>query len=95
ALPAWPGIVSFLAEKLPRGATWSATGIGKAHLQVTQEALEAGGHVRTGFEDVRYLGRGQLARSNAELIKRVAEMGEKAGRKVTSVQEARSILGLL
>ena len=94
ALPAWPGIVGFLADRLPEGATWSATGIGRAHLQVTEEALAAGGHVRTGFEDVRYLGPGELATSNAQLVKRVAAMASAQGRDIASPEEARRILGL-
>lgn len=94
ALPAWPNVVRFLADRLPEDATWSATGIGKAHLPVTEEALAAGGHVRTGFEDVRYLGPGELAISNAQLVQRVAAMASDHGRNIASPDEARGILGL-
>jgi 3-keto-5-aminohexanoate cleavage enzyme len=93
-IPAWPDTVEFLRSKLPEGATWSATGIGRHHLAVTREALARGGHVRTGFEDVLFYERGRLAHSNAELIGRVAEMASSAGRDVATPEQARSLLGL-
>lgn len=93
-MPAWPDAVGYLVDKLPPGSTWSATGIGRAHLDVTRAALDAGGGVRTGFEDVRYLEPGVLAGSNAELIRRVADMAREAGREIADPEQARSILGL-
>jgi 3-keto-5-aminohexanoate cleavage enzyme len=93
-MPAWPDSVGFLSSKLPEGATWSATGIGRQHLPVTREALARGGHVRTGFEDVRYFEPGRLAASNAELITRVADMAKSAGRAVATPDDARTMLGL-
>jgi 3-keto-5-aminohexanoate cleavage enzyme len=95
AMPAWDDSIDFLTRKLPAGATWSATGIGRSHLPVTTKALELGGHVRTGFEDVRYFGPGELAASNAQLIGRVAGMAQAAGRRVAGPDEARTILGLV
>ena len=94
AMPAWDDAVDFLVAKLPDDATWSATGIGRAHLPVTERAIALGGHVRTGFEDVRYLEPGELAVSNAQLIARVAEMARAAGREVATPAQARSLLGL-
>ena len=94
AMPAWPDAVAFLTKHLPGDATWSATGIGKSHLPVTEAAIAAGGHVRTGFEDVRYVAPGRLASSNSELIARVAEMARRAGRRIATPSETRSILGL-
>ena len=94
ALPAWDDAIPFLVSKLPGNATWSATGIGRNHLPVTLQALDLGGHVRTGFEDVRYFSPGELATSNAQLIERVAGMAADAGRRVVGPAEARTILGL-
>lgn len=94
AMPAWDDAVPYLKNHLPPRATWSATGIGKAHLAVTAQAIELGGHVRTGFEDVRYFESGQLATSNSQLIERVAAMARAAGREVASPSTAREILGL-
>ena len=94
AMPAWPESLGFLVGRLPAGSSWSATGIGKSHVPVTEAAIAMGGHVRTGFEDVRYMAPGQLAGSNAELIERVAGLSRAAGRAVAQPEEARRILGL-
>ena len=94
AMPAWADAVDFLSEALPPGSTWSATGIGRAHIPVTRQAIASGGHVRTGFEDVRYFEPGVLAESNAQLIARVARMGAEAGREIATPETTRQILGL-
>ncbi len=35
----------------PEVTSWSATGIGRAHLPIAAAALAAGGHLRVGMED--------------------------------------------
>lgn len=92
AMPAWDDSVEFLAKHLPEDSTWSATGIGRAHVDVTQSALRLGGHVRTGFEDVRYFGPGEPATSNRQLIERVADMARSAGREIATPTMARALL---
>lgn len=94
ALPAGDNVIPFLRSLLPDGATWSATGIGRAHLPVTEVAIGLGGHVRTGFEDVRYYEPGRPAESNAQLIRRVAEIARGSGREVASPEMTRNLLGL-
>lgn len=94
ALPAWDDALPFLAAHLPPGATFSATGIGRAWHDVARAAIAAGGHVRTGFEDVRYLAKGRPAASNAELVDAVAELGRAAGRPPATPAQARALLGL-
>jgi 3-keto-5-aminohexanoate cleavage enzyme len=89
-----PQSVLHMASILPAGATWSATGIGRTHLPVTLTALALGGHVRTGFEDTVYLGKGRLASSNAELIARVASIAGQVGREVATPDQAREIVGI-
>jgi 3-keto-5-aminohexanoate cleavage enzyme len=94
AMPAWEDSVSFLSAHLPEGSTWSATGIGRAHIPVTEQAIALGGHVRTGFEDVRYVGPGELATANAQLVERTAGMAREQGREVATPDQARHLLGL-
>ncbi|MBW3593960.1 MAG: 3-keto-5-aminohexanoate cleavage protein [Actinobacteria bacterium] len=94
ALPAWDDAIGFLRDHLPEGASWSATGIGRAHLLVTEQAIASGGHVRTGFEDVRYFEPGVVAESNAQLIRRVAHMATIGGRDIAAPDVARDVLGL-
>jgi 3-keto-5-aminohexanoate cleavage enzyme len=89
-----PQAVMYLASLLPEGATWSATGIGRAHLPVAFTALAMGGHVRTGFEDTIYYERGRLATSNAELIARVARIAREIGREPATPDQAREIIGI-
>ena len=81
-------------ERMLPGATWTAAGIGRHQLTVNEWALELGGHCRTGLEDNVRFDKERLAASNAELVKRVAELAGKFGRSVATPAEARRILGL-
>jgi 3-keto-5-aminohexanoate cleavage enzyme len=83
-----------LADRLPAGSSWSATGIGATHLPVAATAIACGGHVRLGFEDQVELNPGRLAESNAELVERIARLAALAGRTIASPVRARAILGL-
>ncbi len=84
----------FLTEKLPEGQPWTVTGLGRAHLPMTMHAIAMGGHVRTGIEDNIYYAKGELAESNAQLVKRVVRLSNEAGRAVATVEKARELLGL-
>jgi 3-keto-5-aminohexanoate cleavage enzyme len=89
-----PRNVVTLADRLPPGATWSATGIGAAHLPVVTTAIACGGHVRVGFEDQVELHPGRVAASNAELVERVARLAELTGRSIATPARARELLRL-
>ena len=92
AMPGWPDAIPFLVSHLPSEATWSATGIGKTHLPVANQAIELGGHVRTGFEDVLYYAPGKVAASNRQLIERVVDISRRRDREVATPSQARQIL---
>ena len=97
ALPADREVLEFELRQLSRmlpGATWTAAGIGRHQLTVNEWALELGGHCRTGLEDNLRFDKERLAASNAELVKRVAELVPKFGRSIATPAEARRILGL-
>jgi 3-keto-5-aminohexanoate cleavage enzyme len=94
AMPAWSDSVQWLATKLPGEATWSATGIGRNSQPVAVAAASNGGHIRTGFEDVRYLEPGRLASSNRELVEQVAAIATANGRTIATPEQARNILEL-
>jgi 3-keto-5-aminohexanoate cleavage enzyme len=97
ALPVRRKLLEFLVSELKNvmpDATWSAAGIGRHQLEADQWCLELGGHVRTGLEDNIKFDRDRLARSNAELVSRVAGMCAKYGRHAASPAEARKILQL-
>lgn len=97
ALPARRRLLEFLVDELKElmpDATWSAAGIGRHQLEVNQWCLELGGHVRTGLEDNIKFDKARLARSNGELVARVAGMCADYGRHPASASEARKILNL-
>ena len=94
-MPAWPDSIDFLAAHLPEKATWSATGIGTQPREVMREAIELGGHVRTGFEDVRYIGPGRTGRVEPPARVGGSRGGPKCGRARRLCRtQARALLGL-
>jgi len=84
----------YLAESLPSGTTWSIFGIGASHFPMVAMGVLMGGHVRVGFEDNVYFKKGQLAKSNAELVQHTATIIRDLHKEPASVEEARKILGL-
>jgi uncharacterized protein (DUF849 family) len=73
---------------------WSVLAAGIAQMKVAAMAASMGGHVRVGLEDNLWLGRGQLAKSNAEQVLRVRQIIEGLGLDIATPSEARDILGL-
>jgi uncharacterized protein (DUF849 family) len=97
ALPADREVLEFEVAQLNKvlpGATWTAAGIGRHQFEVNHWALELGGHCRTGLEDNVRWDRNTLATSNAQLVRRVADLCAEYDRPVASAGEARRILGL-
>ncbi|MFN6976592.1 MAG: 3-keto-5-aminohexanoate cleavage protein [Gemmobacter sp.] len=83
------------ADKLfGEGYQWSVIGAGAAQMPMALTAAQMGGHVRVGLEDSLYLGRGQLAPSNAAQVARVRGLIEAMGGTIASPEEARAMLGL-
>lgn len=73
--------LALMVERLPAGATWAATGIGRFQRQVTHWAVAMGGHVRIGLEDNLWFdgARTDLA-TNPRLVERVVAVGRAMGR---------------
>ena len=97
ALPARRRILEFLVSELAEimpDATWAAAGIGRQQLEVNTWTLELGGHVRTGLEDNIKFDRDRLAKSNAELVARIARLCKERGGSIASPDQARRILSL-
>lgn len=95
---ALPGTVQALVAGVqalpPQVTSWSATGIGRAHLPVAAAALALGGHLRVGMEDTLAYARGRLVRSNAELVERAARLATELQRPPLTPAGARALLGL-
>ncbi len=89
-----PRNLMHLMSMLPEGAHWGVAGIGRYQLPCAALALSLGGHVRVGFEDNVWYRKGELAKSNAQLVARVARIAAELDRPVANPREARKILGL-
>jgi uncharacterized protein (DUF849 family) len=92
-----PGTAAALvaaAAALPDGATFSATGVGRATMPVALAALAAGGHLRVGMEDTLTFAAGEPVRDNAQLVARAAQLATVAGRPPMTPAEARVMLGV-
>jgi len=73
---------------------WSVLGAGRNQMPIAAMSLAMGGNVRLGMEDSLWIGPGQLARSNAEQVKKVRQIIEGLGLDIASSDEARDILEL-
>jgi 3-keto-5-aminohexanoate cleavage enzyme len=94
AMAGTPEALMFLRSQLPPQATWTVAGIGPAQLPLGILAIALGGHVRTGFEDNVYFRKGELARSNAQLVERIARIGREMDRAPATAAEVRKMLGI-
>ncbi len=73
---------------------WSVLGAGRHQMPIAAQSLAMGGHVRVGLEDSLWDGPGQLARSNADQVKRVRGLIEGLNLEVATPNEARAMLQL-
>ena len=91
--PATPENLLYMKSKLPGGATWSAFGVGNAHMPILYTTLAVGGHVRVGLEDTIYYGQGVLA-TNEMLVTRANRVIKEYGNEVATPADAREILSI-
>ena len=88
-------VLDFMVRKLPKGAFFTAFGIGgKAHVDSIYATIALGGHLRVGFEDNIYYSKGRLATSNAELVERAARIAKDCGRELARPEDVRQMLKL-
>ena len=57
-------------------------------------AATMGANVRVGLEDSLWIGPGELARSNADQVRKIRSIIETLGGQIATPAEARSMLGL-
>jgi uncharacterized protein (DUF849 family) len=60
---------------------------------ITQAAL-LGGNVRVGLEDSLYIGKGRMAKTNAEQVRKIRTILEELGLSIATATEAREMLDL-
>jgi uncharacterized protein (DUF849 family) len=85
-----------IAERL-FGEDYSFSVIGAGRNEFTRgvQAVDMGGHVRVGLEDNLYLGPGELAESNADLVEKAVGLTRNlTGRGIATPAETREFLGL-
>ena len=78
--PATPEAMTYMRGLLPPGAPWFAFGISLHQFPMVAQSVLLGGHVRVGLEDNIYLGKGELAPSNAALVEKARQDHRTPGR---------------
>ena len=73
---------------------WSVLGAGRNQMFIAAMSAVMGGNVRVGLEDSLWLGRGQLAESNAAQVAKARRILEELGFAVASPSDARDMLKL-
>ena len=73
---------------------WSILAAGRHQMPLITMGAIMGGNVRVGLEDSLYLGKGELAKSNAEQVTRIRTILENLSLEVATPAEARTMLAL-
>jgi uncharacterized protein (DUF849 family) len=73
---------------------WSVLGAGRHQFNMITASAVMGSHVRVGLEDGLFIGRGQLADSNAEQVAKIKRILTELSLETATPDEARQILGL-
>ena len=94
ALPANLMFFNTYLQYLPSDTIFNCLGVGPAQTPVAMLGMIFGGCVRVGLEDNIYYSRGELAKSNAQLVSRVVRIAKEMGKEPATPDEARQILGL-
>ena len=99
SMPGTAENLAFLVNKLPEGATWSVSGIGRAHMPMMLAGLALGcDGLRVGLEDNVMYGKApdgsKIIATNVMLVERAVQLAKLAGREIATADEAREILGI-
>jgi uncharacterized protein (DUF849 family) len=93
-----PANVTFMRETANRlfgnDYHWSVLGAGRHQMPLLTHAALQGANVRVGLEDSLYLGRGQMATSNAAQVLKIRRILEELGYEVATPEDARQRLAL-
>jgi uncharacterized protein (DUF849 family) len=73
---------------------WSVLAAGRNQMPFATQSAMLGGNLRVGLEDSLFMGRGELATSNAQQVTRIRSIIEALGMTVATPQEARARLAL-
>jgi uncharacterized protein (DUF849 family) len=73
---------------------WSILAAGRHQMSMCTMGAMMGGNVRVGLEDSIYVGKGELAKSNADQVRKIRTVLETLSLEIASPDEARAILNL-
>lgn len=73
---------------------WSVLAAGRHQMPFATQAALLGGNLRVGLEDSLFIGKGELAKSNAQQVTRIREIIENLGMTVATPAEVRERLQL-
>lgn len=85
-----------MADKLfgTENYEWSVLGAGRAQMPMATQAALLGGNLRVGLEDSLFIGKGELATSNAQQVRKIRAIVESLGLEVATPAQARERLAL-
>ncbi len=81
-------------QYIPEDAYFNTLGVGRIQTSLGTMGMILGGNVRVGLEDNIYYKKGELAKSNAQLVARIVRIARDLGKEPCTPEEARQILGL-
>ncbi len=91
--PPTPEAMLFNHHHTPPGFTYNTSVMDpEQQWRILTTAIILGGHVRVGMEDNPFLEPGRYARSNAELVEKIARISRDLGREIATPAEARQII---
>ncbi len=94
-LAATPLNLALMVERLPTGATWAATGIGRYQFAMNRLAIAMGGGVRVGLEDNIWFDDARTdPASNPRLVERLVRIARAMGREPATPDQVRERLGI-
>jgi uncharacterized protein (DUF849 family) len=73
---------------------WSVLGGGRNQMYIATQSIVLGGNARVGLEDSLWIGKGQLAPTNASQVAKIRRIIEELGLEVATPDETRQILKL-
>ncbi len=81
-------------QYIPENTYFTALGVGKIQTNLGVLGMILGGNVRVGLEDNIYFKKGELAKSNAQLVARIIRIARELGKEPCTPDETRQILGI-
>jgi len=83
-----------IIDNLPENSIFQTIGVGAAQMMMAPLAIITGAHVRVGMEDNLFYKRGELLKSNKQMVEKIVRLAEELEREVATPAQARDMLGL-